>query len=186
MTMENWKTLSRTTVLDRGKFLRVEDHVVQLPDGQIITGWPWVITPDYINVVAITTFGKYLIFRQTKYSVEGTSLATVGGYLEPGEEPLPAAKRELLEETGYAAEEWQPLGSFAVDGNRGAGNAHFFLATDAHPVAAIDADDLEEQDLLLLSRNELEEALNAGEFKLLAWTTIVALALRLTAKQTVR
>ena len=183
MTMENWKTLSRTTVLDRGKFLRVEDHVVQLPDGQIITEWPWVITPDYINVVAITTSGKYLIFRQTKYSLKGTSLATVGGYLEPGEEPLPAAKRELLEETGYAADEWQPLGSFAVDGNRGAGNAHFFLATKAHPVAAIDADDLEEQELLLLGRDEVDEALTAGEFKLLAWATIVALALRHTTQQ---
>jgi ADP-ribose pyrophosphatase len=154
---------------------------VQLPDGQIISGWPWVITPDYINVVAITTSGKYLIFRQTKYSVEGTTLATVGGYLEPGEDPLSAAKRELLEETGYAAEKWQSLGSFAVDGNRGAGNAHFFLATGTYPAAAVDADDLEEQELLLLSRAELEEALNDGEFKLLAWATIVALALRHTA-----
>jgi ADP-ribose pyrophosphatase len=181
--MENWKTLSRKTVLDRGKFLRVEDHIVQLPGGQIINNWPWVITPDYINVVAITTTGKYLIFRQTKYSIAGTSLATVGGYLEPGEDPLPAAKRELLEETGYAAEEWQPLGSFAVDGNRGAGNAHFFLATNAYPAAAIDADDLEEQELLLLNRNELEEALNNGEFKLLAWATIVALAMRYSDRQ---
>jgi len=181
--MENWKTLSKKTVLDRGKFLKVEDHIVQLPSGQIIAGWPWVITPDYINVVAITTTGEYLIFRQTKYSLEGTSLATVGGYLEPGEDPLPAAKRELLEETGYAAEEWQPLGSFAVDGNRGAGNAHFFLATKAYPAADINADDLEEQELLLLSRAELEEALNAGEFKLLAWATIVALALRYIAGQ---
>ena len=183
MTIENWKTLSRNNVLDRGKFLQVEDHVVQLPDGQIITDWPWVITPDYINVVAITTSGKYLIFRQTKYSLQGTSLAAVGGYLEPGEAPLPAAKRELREETGYAAEQWLPLGSFAVDGNRGAGNAHFFLATQAHPVDEIDADDLEEQELLLLSRDEVEAALDAGAFKLLAWATIVALALRLTAQQ---
>ncbi len=181
--MENWKTLSRKTILDRGKFLRVEDHVVQLPDGQVIEDWPWIITPDYINVVAITTSGAYLIFKQTKYSIEGTTLATVGGYLEPGEEPLPAAKRELLEETGYAAPEWQFLGSFTVDGNRGAGNAHFFLATNAHPIAAIDTDDLEEQELLLLSRDQLEEALVAGEFKLLAWATIVALALRQTASQ---
>jgi ADP-ribose pyrophosphatase len=181
--MENWKTLSRKTVLDRGRFLRVEEHVVQLPDGKVIEDWPWVITPDYINVVAITTSGEYLIFRQTKYSLAGTSLATVGGYLEPGEEPLPAAKRELLEETGFAAEEWQPLGSFAVDGNRGAGNAYFFLATNAYPAAAIDADDLEEQELLFLSRNEIEEALNTGEFKLLAWATIVILALRCIDQQ---
>ena len=185
MTMDNWKTLSRKTVLDRGKFLRVEDHVVQLPDGQIITDWPWVITPDYINVVAITTSGEYLIFGQTKYSIQGITLATVGGYLEPGEDPLSAGKRELLEETGYASEEWQPLGSFAVDGNRGAGNAHFFLATNARPVAAIDADDLEEQELLLLSRDQVEEALIAGEFKLLAWTTIVALTLRQPTQQPV-
>lgn len=165
-------------VLDRGKFLRVEDHVVQLPDGQVIDNWPWVITPDYINVVAITRNGRFLVFRQTKYSIDGTTLATVGGYLEAGEDPLAAAKRELLEETGYAADEWQPLGSFAVDGNRGAGNAHFFLAAQAYPVAPIDADDLEEQELLLLSREEIEAALDGGEFKLLAWATIVALALR--------
>ena len=176
--MENWKTLSRKKVLDRGRFLQVEDHVVQLPNGHIIKDWPWVITPDFVNVVAITTNGQYPIFRQTKYSLDGTSLATVGGYIEPGEEPVLAAQRELLEETGYAAEEWRPLGSFAVDGNRGAGNAHFFLATEAYPAADIEPDDLEEQELLLLSRHELEEALNAGEFKLLAWATIIALALR--------
>jgi ADP-ribose pyrophosphatase len=176
--MDSWKTLSRETVLDRGRFLRVEDHVVQLPDGQIIENWPWIITPDYINVVAITREGLYLIFRQTKYSVDGTTLATVGGYLEPGEEPLAAAKRELLEETGHAAEEWTSLGRFAVDGNRGAGNAHFFLATNAYAQTAIDADDLEEQELLQLERNEVEQALDAGRFKLLAWATIVALALR--------
>ncbi|NCF67407.1 MAG: NUDIX domain-containing protein [Chloroflexi bacterium] len=176
--MQTWKTLSRHTVLDRGKFLRVEDHVVQLPSGQIIADWPWVITPDFVNVVAITQSGEYLIFRQTKYSLQGTSLATVGGYLEPGEDPLVAAKRELREETGYAAAQWIPIGKYAVDGNRGAGNAYFFLATSAHPVAAIDADDLEEQELLHLSRAEVEEALTAGEFKLLPWATIIALALR--------
>ncbi len=182
--MENWKTLSRKTVLDRGKFLQVEDHVVQLPSGRIINDWPWVITPDFINVVAVTSTGQFPIFRQTKYSLDGISLATVGGYIEPGEEALPAAQRELLEETGYVAEEWRSLGSFAVDGNRGAGNAHFFLARGAYPAADIDADDLEEQELLLLSRHELEEALSAGEFKLLAWATIVALALRYLDQQT--
>ena len=176
--MESWKTLSRKTILDKGKFLRVEDHTIELPDGRIIEDWPWIITPDYANVLAVTPEGNYLIFRQTKYSVDGPSLAPVGGYIEPGEKPLAAARRELLEETGFTAENWVSLGSFPIDGNRGAGVAHYFLATDAQEVAAIDADDLEEQELLLLSKDELIEALKAGEFKLLPWMGIVALALQ--------
>ena len=86
-----------------GVFLAIEEHTVQLPDGQVIADWPWVVTPDFINVIAVTTDGKFLFFRQTKYSIPGTTLAPVGGYLEPGEDPLAAAQRELREETGYAA-----------------------------------------------------------------------------------
>lgn len=176
--MKNWKTLSRQTILDKGKYLRIENHIIELPDGRIVEDWPWVITPDFANVLAITPEGKYLVFRQTKYSLDGPSLAPVGGYIEPGEDPLAAAKRELLEETGYASGHWTPLGSFPVDGNRGAGAAHYFLAEDAQEVAEIDADDLEEQELLLFSRDEVEQALKAGEFKLLPWMGIVALALQ--------
>ena len=176
--MDSWKTLSRETVLDRGKFLRVEDHTVQLPDGRVIEQWPWVISPDFINVVAMTEAGEFLCFHQVKYAVEGEVLATIGGYLEPGEEPLAAAKRELLEETGYEASEWIALGQYRVDANRGVGTAHYFLALHARHVADRDADDLEEQHLLHLTRAELETALDTGQFKALPWVAIVALALR--------
>ena len=178
MTMLSWKTLARETVLERGKFLRVEDHTVQLPDGRIIEHWPWVITPDFANVVAITTENLFLCFRQNKYSFKGASLAPMGGYIEPGEEPLAAAKRELLEETGYAADEWLALGHYAVDGNRGAGTAYFYLAREARCVAQRNADDLEDQQLVLLTQAEVETALAAGDFKVLPWAASIALALR--------
>jgi ADP-ribose pyrophosphatase len=177
--MKTWKTLSRTPILDTGKFLSVEYHTVELPDGRVITQWPWVITPDYVNVVAVTAGGRVLAFRQVKYGVEGTSLAPVGGYMEPGEDPLAAIRRELLEETGYTAPEWESLGAYRVDANRGSGMAHFFLARGAQRVAARDADDLEEQELLELTRAEVELALRQGEFKVLAWAAIMALALHM-------
>ena len=175
--MRPWKTLSRQVLLDYSKYLVVEKHTVELPDGRVISDWPWVVTPDYINVVPVTAEGEFLCFRQTKYGVDGPSLAPVGGYLEPGEEPLAAAQRELLEEMGHQAPEWTSLGHYRVDGNRGAGTAYFFLARGARCVAERDADDLEEQELLCLSRAQVKAALVAGEFKLLPWATIMALAL---------
>ncbi|MEZ4729379.1 MAG: NUDIX hydrolase [Caldilineaceae bacterium] len=177
--MEAWKTLARSPVWRSGdgRFLQVEHHTVQLPHGHTIEAWPWVITPDYVIVVAVTTAGEFLCFRQTKYAVAGVSLATVGGYLEPGEDALVAAQRELLEETGYQAPQWTALGQYAVDGNRGCGTAHLFLARNAVWVQPIHADDLEEQTLLLLTRADVEAALQAGDFKVLAWATAVALAL---------
>jgi ADP-ribose pyrophosphatase len=178
--MESWKTLSRRVILDYSKFLVVEEHAVELPDGRIIHDWPWVITPDFVNVVAVTNDGMYVCFRQTKYAIEGTSLAAVGGFLEPGESPLAAAQRELLEETGYEAAEWIDLGYYRTDANRGVGMAYFFLARQARRVGEPDADDLEEQELLLLTRRQVEAALDAGDFKVLPWATILALALRRT------
>jgi ADP-ribose pyrophosphatase len=130
-----------------------------------------------VNVVAVTEDGAFLVFRQVKYAVDGTSLAPVGGYVDEGEPPEDAARRELLEETGYVAEDWTPLGRYVVDGNRGAGVGHLYLARAARKVADPAADDLEEQELLVLSRREVEEALLAGGFKVMSWATAVALAL---------
>ena len=175
--MQSWKTLAREIVLSEPPFLTVESHTVELPDGRVIPGWQWVVTPDYVNVVAITDERLFVCFRQTKYAVAGTSLAPVGGSLDPGEDPLAAAQRELREETGYAAPDWTSLGSYAVDGNRGAGVGHLFLACGARRVAEIDADDLEDQELLLLTRAQVADALDRGEFKVLSWATAVALAL---------
>jgi len=175
--LQTWKTLDRRTVLQHDRYLTVEYHTVRLPDGRMIPDWPWLITPDYVNVVAETAQGDYLCFRQVKYGVEGTSLAPVGGYLEPGELPLDGARRELLEETGYEAPEWLELGHYITDANRGAGTGYLFLARGARRVAEPHPDDLEEQHLLHLSRAQLREGLEAGEFKALSWAATVALAL---------
>jgi ADP-ribose pyrophosphatase len=69
------------------------------------------------------------------------------------------------------------LGRYAVDGNRGCGVGHLYLARRARRVAVPDADDLEEQELLTLTRDEVEAALLAGGFGVLSWAAAVALAL---------
>ncbi len=175
--MRPWNTLSRTTILDHSKWLKVEDHTIQLPDGKIIEQWPWIISPDYVNVVVENEDGDFVCFRQTKYAADGITFAPVGGYLYSGEQPLMCAKRELREELGYEAREWIHLGTFPCDGNHGNGYAHLFLARGAHKTVEIIAADLEEQEIISLTRNEMMQALLNGEFKVLSWSTAVALSL---------
>lgn len=172
-----WKTLSQKTILNHSKYLTVESHSIELPDGEIISDWPWLITPDAAVVLAMTTDQKFLCFRQTKYAIQGPTLAPVGGLIEPGEDPFEAAKRELLEETGYTAPDWTPLGSYVMDPNRNVGTRYLYLAQKATKVSEPDSDDLEDQQLLFLDRDKLEEAMLAGEFKILGWTALIALAL---------
>jgi ADP-ribose pyrophosphatase len=173
-----WKVRSKRVVFDQSPWVKVEYHEVELPGGQVIPDWAWVTTPDYVNVVLETEAGQFLCFRQRKYGVPEPLLALVGGYLKPGEEPLAAAQREVREETGCVSDEWVDLGHFLVDPNRGVANGHLYLARQAHKVAEIDSDDLEKQEMVFLSRAELETALDNGEFKILSWTAAVAFALR--------
>jgi ADP-ribose pyrophosphatase len=175
--MKPWKTLSRHTILDRGKFLSVENHIIELPDGRIIDDWSWIVTPDFVLVVALTPDDKFLCFRQTKYAVDGVTLAPVGGYIEPEEDPLLAARRELLEETGHEAEEWIFLGRYPVMANRGGGAGYLYLARGARRVAQPHSDDLEQQELLFLDFDEVEAAIAEAGFNVITWTACVALAL---------
>jgi len=176
--MKPWKTKTRLTVLDQRPWLLVENHTVELPDGRLIPDWPWIITPDYVNVVAVTADNQFICFQQVKYGVEGTTLGIVGGFVEEREEPIHAAQRELLEETGYESTDWIPLGSYRVDPNRGVAMGYLYLARQARYVTPRNADDLEEQEIILLTHSELETALSRGEFKVLAWAASIALALR--------
>jgi ADP-ribose pyrophosphatase len=175
--MRQWKTLKKETILDHSKFLKVEKHTIELPDGKIIRDWPWVVSPDYVLVLPLTDRKTLLLFRQTKYAVEETSLAPVGGYLEPGEDALVAAKRELREEMGCEASEWIPLGSYPNNGNHGGGHGHLFLAIHAQKLGEPIIDDLEEMEFVELTIEELEEKLLQGEVKVMGWVAMIAMGI---------
>ncbi len=83
---------------------------------------------DWVNMVALDGEGRSIMVRQYRFGVGYTTLETPGGMVDPGEDSLTAAQRELLEETGYSGGRWRYLG--AVEPNPAIHNhlCHHWLA----------------------------------------------------------
>lgn len=118
---------------------------------------------DWVNVVALTAERSVVMVRQYRHGAHDITLETPGGMVDAGESPAEAARRELLEETGYAAEEWRELGGVnpnpALFGNR----LHGFLALGARQVAEIRNESTEETHVELVPFDALRERVRAGE-----------------------
>jgi ADP-ribose pyrophosphatase len=138
-----WRVRQRQLVLKADPWLRVWREDLRLPDGRDVDRFFTIEMPDYVVIVATTTDDHILTLRGYKHGPRRVCTSLPAGFIEAGEAPLDAARRELLEETGYTAERWESLGSFVNDGNRGGGSGHLFLARGAVPVAEPNSGDLE-------------------------------------------
>jgi ADP-ribose pyrophosphatase len=156
-------------------WLAVWREDVDLPDGRRVDGFYKVDMLDYAMVVP--RIGDDVVAqRQYKPGAQSVGLTLPAGYIGPGETPLAAAKRELREETGRVAEEWVSLGRFVVDGNRGAGTAHFFFAHRARQVEPPSDAEREGIESLVIPFTELVQAIARGEVVDLATVAAVGLA----------
>ena len=172
-----WQTLDDREVYSAAPWITVHRQQLRLPDGRTVEDYHQIDLRDYVIIVAQTPEGKYLVERQYKHGVGKVSLLLPGGVIDDGEEPLPAAKRELLEETGYEANEWRGIGVYVSDANYGCGHAHVFVARNARKVVEPDSGDLEDMEILLMDSSELIEAIRTGEMMVVGAVAAVAWAL---------
>lgn len=171
-----WKVLERTIVYRAEPWFTVERQKVALPEGRVVADYHRIAMPDCAGVVARVEDGRYLLARHYRHGPGCVTLTLPGGGLNPGEPPLEAAQRELREETGYEAPHWRALGRFTMNANYGLGAVHFFAAEGAKRSATPAPGDLEDMDLVLLTRDELLAALRSGEVAVLAAATAILLA----------
>jgi ADP-ribose pyrophosphatase len=178
MADRSWKVTKSQQVVDN-PYTQVFVQSLELPDVRLIEDWPIIQTLDYVNALVLNDDGEAMILEGYKHGLGRSSWQVVGGYLEPDEEPLAAIKRELLEETGFASEHWDHLGSFTVDANRRVGEGHFFLVRNAKKVTEPNHDDLEYFDLRWVSLDTLKVALRDGRVGALSYAINISLALNL-------
>ena len=92
-----------------GALLKVHRDAVRLPDGSSAAR-EYIRHPGAVAIVPLFDDGRVLLERQFRYPHRREFIEVPAGKLEPGEPPLQTARRELLEETGYVAQEWTRLG----------------------------------------------------------------------------
>lgn len=171
-----WEVISSQVILESKPWMKINVQQVRLPDGQVVDDYHHISIADHVIIYAETEEGLVIIERQYKHGVGRVSLTLPAGGIHDGEEPLAAAERELLEETGYSADTWQELGVFVVHGNYGCGKAHIFKATGAKKVAPADSGDLEEMEILLMKPEDVSAALFNGDVALMGTAAAISLA----------
>ena len=154
-----WETLS-SEYLFRRPWLTARRDVVRLPNGTVYDEYYVLEYPMWINVIAITPEGKFVmgeaIPSRTRHRGDG---ALRGVWPRRGEDPLTTAQRELLEETGFGGGEWEL--SMVISANPSSQNnlSYSFIARDVERIAEQHLDETEDIRVELLSEDEVWDML---------------------------
>lgn len=158
-----WRVLKHTPLLNCGPWLNVRKEEVQLPNGFVISDWFVMDFPDWINVIAITKKGEFVLIDQYRHALGETHYELVAGVVDKGESPLLAAQRELSEETGYEGGDWKAFMELSPNPTNHTNKSYTFLAVGVEKVREPHQELSEDIHVHVLTRDEVKHLLASGE-----------------------
>jgi 8-oxo-dGTP pyrophosphatase MutT (NUDIX family) len=162
----SWVTLAAERVLDT-PYLQVRRERVLLPDGTEIPDYYIIENRGWVGVVPLTPDGRFLLNRQYKHGIGLEVLEFPAGGLDPWEDdPLQAARRELMEETGHsvADEKIELLAQMYANPTGACTRIWWYLARDVEKTGEPKQDPREVIENLLVTPRELLDLIHAGHF----------------------
>ncbi len=135
VVIEPWQVLE-SKYSYRDPWLAVRSDTVRVPNGTVLSPYHTIEFPEWVCAVALTPQQEILLIEEYRHGVKRLSFELPCGAPDhDGEDVLDAMKRELLEETGFAAQEWHALGSSTANTARQNNRVHAFLALDVRRVS---------------------------------------------------
>lgn len=171
-----WRVIASSYPIDT-RFLRLRKDTIELPDGTRVEEYFVRESRGFVIIFALTQDERVLLVRQYKHGAARTLLELPAGAIDPGEEPAQCARRELLEETGYAASSMEFVRAFVTDPTNSDTLAHLFVARGAHRVAEQNLDPTESIEVSLASLAELHALTRDGAIESLPHVAAVYLML---------
>ncbi|MEK7181008.1 MAG: NUDIX hydrolase [Patescibacteria group bacterium] len=182
--IHRWKILGSKLAF-RHRWYKLRRDSVEIRPGEILNDYFLGIFNNAVHIVALTNNNKIIMVRQYKHGAGKILFEVPAGYLHKKEAPLAAAKRELLEETGYAAKKWRRLGFFYSNPTCEKGNGtYIFLAEGAILVGKQNLDITEAIEVYLFSQDEVIRRITSNKMKVSPST--LALLLGLLKKRKLR
>ncbi len=117
---------------------------------------------DWVNVIPMTQDGEVLLIRQFRFGIEKVTLEIPGGIVDSGYTPLEAVRKELLEETGYASDLWEYLGTVHPNPAFLNNRCHSFLARNVKKIADMSLDESEEIEMLQVPYGKIQGLIGEG------------------------
>lgn len=151
--------------LFRRPWLTARRDKVRLPNGTVIPEFYVLEYPDWVNVIAITDDQRFVMIRQYRHGIRQARYELCAGVIDPGEDPLTAARRELLEETGYGNGEWKEIAVISANPSTTDNMTHCFLATGVERISAQHLEQSEDISVHLLSAEEVKSLMVNDEIK---------------------
>lgn len=160
---KKFKLVSEKKVL-QSRVFSVHDEQWNAPDGSSFQRHT-VRHPGAVAVVPLDADGNVLLIKQFRPALQDFLLEIPAGTLEVGEAPLACAKRELIEEVGFAAKKWKKLGAIALAPGYCNEIIHLFVAWDLKPAQAEQDEDEHIEKPEKFSPEELRAAMASGKIR---------------------
>jgi len=173
-----WKILKSDMVVDE-KWYKLRRDEVELPNGLVMDDYYVSVRPNVVLVFPLTADNHVIFVRQYKHAAGNIFIELPGGVIDEHEaEPLEAARRELLEETGYTCEHLEPLLEVIDNPTKDTNKIYYFLARDARQIAGQDLDVSESIEVLKVPLQEVESMVLSGKINVSGSIALCLLALR--------
>lgn len=163
--IRSWETVSSEYLIQR-PWLTARRDVLRMPNGKLVPEYYVLEYPTWVNIIAITEEGEYVLVRQYRHALGIVEFELCAGTMDAADKsPLDAAKRELMEETGYAGGEWTELTALSANPTSMNNLNHTFIAKGVKRVSSQHLDETEDITVHLFSLEELVDLLRRDEMK---------------------